>query len=54
VIVARVEGDAVGAQIGAPMHEFGWRADAYDLLAAGSLAGHIVPRAIGRSLREET
>ena len=24
------------------MHEFGWRADDYDLLAAGSLAGHII------------
>ena len=28
--------------LGPLMHEFGWRADAYDLLAAGSLAGHII------------
>lgn len=28
--------------LGPLMHEFGWRADDYDLLAAGSLAGHII------------
>lgn len=28
--------------LGPLMHEFGWRGDDYDLLAAGSLAGHII------------
>jgi hypothetical protein len=28
--------------LGALMHEFGWAADAYDRLAGGSLAGHII------------
>jgi hypothetical protein len=28
--------------LGPLLHEFGWRDDAYDLLAAGTLAGHIV------------
>ena len=28
--------------LGPLMHEFGWRSDDYDLLAAGSLAGHII------------
>lgn len=28
--------------LGALMHEFGWRADDYDLLAAGSLVGHLL------------
>ncbi len=28
--------------VGPLMHEFGWAADDYDLLAAGSLAGHII------------
>jgi len=28
--------------LGPLMHEFGWREDAYDLLAAGSLVGHII------------
>ena len=28
--------------LGPMVHEFGWRADQYDLLAAGTIAGHIV------------
>lgn len=28
--------------VGPLMHEFGWKTDDYDLLAAGSLAGHII------------
>ena len=28
--------------LGALMHAFGWRADDYDRLAQGSLAGHII------------
>ena len=40
VITGRCVDSAV--TLGALMHEFGWRADDYDLLAAGSLAGHII------------
>ncbi len=40
VVTGRVVDSAL--VLGPLMHEFGWRADAFDLLAAGSLAGHIV------------
>jgi len=36
--------------LGILMHEFGWRADEHDLLAAGSLVGHLLecgPQAVG-------
>ena len=40
VVTGRVVDSAL--VLGPLMHAFGWRADAFDLLAAGSLAGHIV------------
>lgn len=40
VITGRCVDSAV--TLGALMHEFGWRADDYDRLAAGSLAGHLI------------
>lgn len=40
VITGRCVDSAV--TLGALMHEFGWRADDWDRLAAGSLAGHII------------
>jgi hypothetical protein len=40
VVTGRCVDSAV--TLGALMHEFGWAADAYDLLARGSLAGHII------------
>ena len=40
VITGRCVDSAV--TLGVLMHEFGWASDAYDLLAAGSLAGHIL------------
>jgi hypothetical protein len=40
VITGRVVDSAV--TLGAAMHAFGWRADEYDKLAQGSLAGHII------------
>lgn len=40
VITGRCVDSAV--TLGALMHEFGWNADDYDLLAAGSLAGHLL------------
>ena len=40
VITGRCVDSAV--TLGVLMHEFGWQADAYDLLASGSLAGHII------------
>ncbi|MEJ8853361.1 acyclic terpene utilization AtuA family protein [Variovorax robiniae] len=40
VITGRCVDSAV--TLGALMHEFGWDADQYDLLASGSLAGHII------------
>ncbi|MBV8849119.1 MAG: DUF1446 domain-containing protein [Methylobacteriaceae bacterium] len=40
VITGRCVDSAV--TLGACMHAFGWSADDYDLLAAGSLAGHII------------
>jgi len=40
VITGRVVDSALG--LGPLIHEFGWRADQYDLLAAGSLIGHIL------------
>ncbi|TAN55914.1 MAG: DUF1446 domain-containing protein [Betaproteobacteria bacterium] len=40
VVTGRVVDSAV--TLGALMHAFGWRADAYDRLAAGSLAGHLI------------
>lgn len=40
VVTGRVVDSAL--VLGPLMHAFGWRADAFDLLAAGSLAGHII------------
>ncbi|RYZ10873.1 MAG: DUF1446 domain-containing protein [Comamonadaceae bacterium] len=40
VITGRCVDSAV--TLGPLMHEFGWRADDHDLLASGSLAGHII------------
>jgi hypothetical protein len=40
VVTGRCVDSAV--TLGPLLHEFGWRADDYDLLAAGSLAGHII------------
>jgi hypothetical protein len=40
VITGRCVDSAV--TLGALIHEFGWSANAYDLLAAGSLAGHVI------------
>ena len=40
VVTGRVVDSAV--TLGAAIHEFGWRADEYDKLAGGSLAGHIL------------
>jgi hypothetical protein len=40
VITGRCVDSAV--TLGALMHEFGWAANDYDLLAAGSLAGHLI------------
>ena len=40
VITGRCVDSAV--TLGVLMHEFGWRSDALDLLAAGSLVGHII------------
>ncbi len=40
VVTGRIVDSA--ATLGILMHEFGWRADQFDLLAAGSLAGHVL------------
>jgi Acyclic terpene utilisation family protein AtuA len=40
VVTGRVVDSAL--VLGPLMHEFGWRADQYDLLARGSLAGHLI------------
>ncbi|MDB5583898.1 MAG: terpene utilization protein AtuA [Bradyrhizobium sp.] len=40
VITGRVVDSAL--TLGALMHEFGWSTEDYDLLAAGSLAGHVI------------
>ena len=40
VVTGRVVDSAV--TLGALLHEFGWREDDYDRLAAGSLAGHLI------------
>lgn len=40
VITGRVVDSAL--TLGPLMHEFGWRAEDHDLLAAGSLAGHVI------------
>ncbi|MBO9513031.1 MAG: DUF1446 domain-containing protein [Variovorax sp.] len=40
VVTGRIVDSAT--TLGILMHEFGWRADRHDLLAAGSLAGHIL------------
>jgi hypothetical protein len=48
VITGRCADSALA--LGILMHEFGWKADAYDLLAAGSLVGHVLecgPQATG-------
>ena len=48
VVTGRIVDSAT--TLGILMHEFGWRADQHDLLAAGSLAGHILecgPQATG-------
>ncbi len=41
-IVITGRGTDPGLVIGPLIHEFGWRADQFDLLAAGTVAGHIV------------
>lgn len=40
VITGRVTD--TGLTLGPMIHEFGWRSDAWDLLAAGTVAGHII------------
>lgn len=48
VVTGRVVDSALA--LGPLMHEFGWKTDDYDLLAAGSLAGHVIecgPQATG-------
>ena len=40
VITGRVVDSAL--TLGPLMHEFGWKSDDYDLLSAGSLAGHVI------------
>jgi len=40
VVTGRVADSALA--VGPLMHEFGWRPDQFDLLAAGSLAGHVI------------
>ena len=41
-IVLMGRGTDPGLVLGPMIHEFGWTAEAYDLLAAGTVAGHIV------------
>lgn len=40
VVTGRAADSALA--LGVLMHEFGWKADAFDLLASGSLAGHVI------------